>query len=185
MNFEKEYILIFENLPKTIKSNFLFTKEYEQYILESRNNFSTYSQIYDEINNYNKNDDINVLITKDKPNFKVHVVNNSNSNVLLNKKKLLKNIVEKQKKMYNNFIHHYKIIYDIDLINIEDIKSETDTSSLKSTRSSFQSKRDTVDYKEKTKFKGSFKIKRNDSNISDTHSDSTSQKQKKKFFIFK
>lgn len=166
INFEREYITFIEKQSKQI-----FTKEYEQYISESRANLLVYNKLYNEyrlLNSTDKKQTFGIV--------NVYTVANVNQELLIEKQTVLKNILQKQKKMYNNFINHYQQVYKINLLqykNYKNIEVDSDTSSIKSSKSS----------------KSIFRINRDRDRDRDSDPDTVSKrsslKQKKFFSIFK
>ena len=168
--FQKKYITSIKNGIS------LITKEYDQYLNESKLNLLNYNKLINTIeNSETKIIDMHPIL------LHIETFNKNNDKNIIEIKKILKN----QEKLYNNFLHHYKLIYNIEY-NIEDSISISSNNKDKYYKINRDNKDDTSSIRSNSI--KSKKINR-DNDTSSTRSTQNSTKSKKiqtKFFsIFK
>jgi hypothetical protein len=119
-NFESDFL-------KSMTKYKIKDKYYDEYLKTTRYHLLSYNNLCDQYKNYTNNN----IINDNKHTF-IHV-NESKKDFILNK---IKSIIIKQKKLYNNLIHHYKTTNPEFLIDNSEITSKDiqDTASIHSVK---------------------------------------------------
>lgn len=124
INFESDFL-------KSLSKYKIKDRYYDEYLKTTRYHLLNYNHLYDQYNQYSNNNIIN-----DNKITYIHV-DESAKETLMSKIKIL---ILKQKKLYNNLIHHYKTtqpellqIIDDDDKSVKSIKSVKSTKSMEST----------------------------------------------------
>lgn len=117
-NFEYDFL-------KSMTKYKIKDKYYDEYLKTTRYHLLSYNNLCDQYKNYTNNN----IINDNKHTF-IHI-NENKKDFILNK---IKSLIIKQKKLYNNLIHHYKTTNPEFLNEIETSRNTQDNASVRSVK---------------------------------------------------